>query len=210
VDKSVRLSLLAFTLAVLTAGGPRATPPAARPAEAVADSLFDAAAYDTLLAFAGRQAAIAEARGDRVRFGHMVFQRGRARLMLHRPGGPADFDRALSIAVAEKDTTGWMAALGLKGMVASMSARYQDAIALNRERLRLALRARNRRSEAWARLHLAYSNLALERLDVAQSEYREAAQAFRDVDRPREELSALVGLGMVAVERGRFDDAVRA
>lgn len=201
---------LLFLAAILAFARGGAVPPDPRTPEVVADSLFDASAFDTLLAFSSRMMAVARASGDSARLGRMTFHRGRARLLLRDPGGAADFDRALSLAVASRDTTGWMAALGLQGVVASMAGRYDGAIVLNEERLRLALLAHHRRSEAWARLHLAYCSMQLQRYARARTEYDLAARAFHDVDRPHEELAALVGMGMVAVRSGAYEEASRA
>jgi tetratricopeptide (TPR) repeat protein len=151
--------------------------------------------------------ALAVARGDSTRLGRMTYHRGRARLALRDPGAEGDFDRAIAIAEAVGDTVGRMHALGLKGFSAVNRGALDESIAFNEERVRLARATGHRGSEAWGHLLIGYAELYRENLARARAEYEEAWRAFGEVERPRLQLTALVGLGRTLQSMGRHDEA---
>jgi len=85
--------------------------------EITGDSLYDAGAIDSLLAFSNRTITRARAQHDSVLLGRMIYFRGRARLALRDARAPEDFERALTIATALDDSAGRMQALGLRAFV---------------------------------------------------------------------------------------------
>src|SRR5690242_10136022 len=108
------LAAILLTLALASTPGraPVTSPHAAKtPAEATAESLYDAGATDSLLAFSQRMIDRAGAHRDSVLLGRMIFCRGRARLALRDARAPGDFDHALSLATALGDSSGRMQAL---------------------------------------------------------------------------------------------------
>ncbi len=202
-----RLLVAALSLSVGLASGAevRSRPPDLT--DVRADSLFDAGEYDSLLSLATREIARASARGDSIHLGRMIFCRGRARFALHQPGAGEDFDEALSYATATRDTVGQINAIGLRSFVAVVEGRLDESMRLSERRLALSLSAKNRRGEGWA--HLLIGFVDLERGDPAsaRSHYESAAEAFRIAKRPREELTALIGLGRSLDNLGRVDEA---
>ncbi len=197
----VALFVLAAAIAVCAAR-PARSPRTASPADRTADSLFDATAYDSLLAFAQRELVRARANGDSLETGRMFYQRGRARQILRLPGGMKDFDRAHAIALTEGDTLGLISVIGVKSFFAMIDGNLDECLRLNAERIPMAIAIGNRRSEGWGHLLIGYVNLLRENLPVARSEYQQAVSAFRDAKRPPQELTALIGLARV-LERER-------
>jgi tetratricopeptide (TPR) repeat protein len=197
------------TLALASTAHPpvtsRHTPKTA--AEITADSLYDAGATDSLLAFSQRMIERAGARRDSVLLGRMIYCRGRARLALRDARAPADFDHALEIAIALGDSAGRMQALGLQAFVAVNQGRFDESIRLNRERMALARALGRRGSEAWGHLLIGYAQLTRDSLPPAQVEYEQAWRGFAAAQRPREQLSASIGLGNVLARMGRYHGA---
>ena len=195
-------------LAALVAVSSATSQPAVRtlrsagPADRVADSLFDANAYDSLLALAQRELNRARARGDSVGVERMTYQRARARHMLRLPGGIADLERALAMARAQNDTLGLINAIGVKSFLAMVDGRIDESLAMNAERLPLAQAIGNRRNEGWAHLLTAYGRLLREELPIAHTHYEQAIAAFRDAGRKQQELTALIGLARVQEREG--------
>src|SRR5262249_31146105 len=131
--------LVTLALASTPARHPVTSPHAAKTrAEVTADSLYDAGATDSLLAFSQRMLVRAGAQRDSVLLGRMLFYRGRARLALRDARAPDDFDRALELATALGDSSGRMQTLGLKAFVATNHGRYDESMRMNRERIVLA------------------------------------------------------------------------
>ncbi|HKW14582.1 MAG TPA: tetratricopeptide repeat protein, partial [Candidatus Krumholzibacteria bacterium] len=176
-------------------------------AEITADSLYDAGATDSLLAFSQRMIKRAGARRDSVLLGRMLYCRGRARLALRDAHAPADFDNALEIATALGDSAGRMQALGLKAFVAVNQGRFDESIRLNRERIALARALGRAGSEAWGHLLIGYAQFTRDSLPPALVEYEQAWRGFGAARRPREQLSASIGLGNVLARMGRYHDA---
>jgi len=202
------MRIAAIFLAVLLPSASAGMPaPAASPPEATADSLYDAQAIDSLLAFSQRMLQHAAASGDSTRLGRMTYHRGRARLALRDPGAESDFDHAIGIAGAVGDSVGLMHALGLKAFVAVHQGRLEESIRLNEERVRLARSVRNAGSEAWGHLLIGYAELQRENSSRARTEYEAAWRAFGEVGRPKLQLTALVGLGRTLTRLGRYDEA---
>jgi tetratricopeptide (TPR) repeat protein len=183
---------------------PSGEPVPARDPDRTADSLFDASAFDSLLAFSSRE--VARARGDSVRYGRMVYQRARARYVLNLPGGDPDLEAALAIARAQRDTLGLMNALGVKSYMLVGRGQWDESLRLNAERIPLAQAMGNRRSEGWGHLLVAYVHLLRENLPIARAEYEEALADFRAAKRPPQELTALIGLARVLERQGEFDE----
>ena len=199
----IALILLAGLAASATAG----VAPVSSPPEVTADSLYDAGAMDSLLAYSKRIIARAEARGDSVLLGRMIYRRGRARLALRESHAAEDFDRALAIATALDDSLGRMHALGLKSFVAVNQAHFDESIQLNEERIRLARALGRRGSEGWGHLLVGYAELYRENFAVSQAEYEAAWRAFADVNRPREQLTASIGLARALEHQRHYDGA---
>jgi hypothetical protein len=162
---------------------------------------------DTLLVFSRRMIDHAVARHDSVLLGRMVYHRGRARLALRDVHAPDDFARALDIATALNDSAGRMQALGLQAFVAVNQGRFDESIRLNRERIALARALGRRGSEAWGHLLVGYAHSIRDSLPPALVEYEQAWRGFGEVNRPREQLSASIGLGNVLSRMGRYHDA---
>ena len=201
--------VLAAVLAVSAASSPRAvrTPHSAGPADRTADSLFDAPAVDSLLAFAERELDAARARGDSIGVGRMTYQRARARQLLRLPGGIADLERALAVARAHNDTLGLVNALGVLSFFAVVDGRIDQSLAMNAERIRLAQAIGNRRNEGWGHLLTGYAHLLREELSIAHADYEKAIAAFRDAGRKPQELTALIGLARVQEREGNNADS---
>jgi tetratricopeptide (TPR) repeat protein len=200
--------LLTLALASLPARAPVTSPHAAKTsAEVTADSLYDAGATDSLLGFSERVIARASARRDSVLLGRMLFYRGRARLALRDARAPGDFDRALELATVLRDSSGRMQALGLKAFVAVNQGHYDESIRMNRERIALARALKRRASEGWGHLIIAYAQFYRDSLPRALVEYEAAWRAFDDANRPREQLSASIGLANTLGRMGRYHDA---
>ncbi len=189
----------AIALAAVTPGRSHRTP---SPSDRTADSLFDAASYESLLVFAQRHMKAARASGDSVAAGRMTYQRGRARQILRRPGGLDDFDLALARAEEERDTLGYVNALGVKSFFAMIDGRFDDCLRMNRERIPLAIAIGNRRNEGWGHTLVGYVSLLREDLATAHTEYDAAIAAFRDAKRPSLELTATIGLARVYQRQG--------
>ena len=202
----MRLLLCIFATLVLAAPA-RRTPPPRYPAEVTADSLYDARAIDSLFAFSGAMIARARAQGDSVLLGRMTYHRGRARLALRDVRAGEELDRALAIATTLDDSTGRMHALGLKAFVAVNQGQFESSIALNEERIALARALKRRGSEGWGHLLIGYAELYLEHPSRSVTEYEEAWRAFGDAGRPREQLTASIGLGRALDRLGRYDEA---
>lgn len=201
----VAAALMALAAAIVVSAAPSARSPRyPGPADRRADSLFDASAYDSLLAFSQREITRARTRGDSMGVGRMTYQRGRARQILRRPGGLADFDRAHGIALTEGDTLGLINAIGVKSFFAMVDGRLDESLRLNAERIPLAIATRNRRSEGWGHLLTGYVQLLRENLPIARSEYEAAVAAFRDAKRRPQELTALIGLARVLERQGEI------
>jgi tetratricopeptide (TPR) repeat protein len=187
---------------------PRTSPHTPKtPAEATGDSLYDAGAIDSLLAFSNRMIARSAGERDSVLMGRMVYFRGRARLALRDARAPEDFDRALAIATALGDSAGRMQALGLQAFVAVNRGEFEESIRLNRERNALARGLKRRGSEGWGYLLIGYAQLNRDSLPPALAAYEEAWRAFGDVNRPRDQLTASIGLGRTLDRMGRYHDA---
>jgi CHAT domain-containing protein/tetratricopeptide (TPR) repeat protein len=202
------MRFLLCILATLVLAAPTRHPSSPRyPAEATADSLYDIHAVDSLFAFSGRMIARARAAGDSVLLGRMTYHRGRARLALRDARAAGDLDRALAIATALDDSTGRMHALGLKAFVAVNQGQFELSIALNEERIALARALKRRGSEGWGHLLIGYAELYRENATRAVPEYEEAWRAFGDAGRPREQLTASIGLGRALDRLGRYDEA---
>jgi len=201
--------LLSILVAALTAVASNA-PSTRSPSEAIADSLYDAGQVDSLLRFSVRTMERAAQRGDSVMVGRMMVHRGRARLALRDPHAAEDFDRALAIASAQGDSFGQMRALGFKAFVLVNQGRLGESIRLNEERIVLARELGDRGSEGWGHLLIGYAEIYRENLERAKSEYEDAWSAFDDAGRPREKLSASIGLARVLDRMGRYDDARRS
>jgi tetratricopeptide (TPR) repeat protein len=149
----------------------------------------------------------ASSQRDSVMMGRMVYFRGRARLALRDALAPEDFDRALAIAVAVGDSAGQMQALGLQAFVAVNQGKFEESIRLNRERNALARALKRRGSEGWGYLLIGYAQLNRDSLPQASAAYQEAWRAFGDAKRPRDQLSASIGLGRTLDRMGRYHDA---
>ncbi len=203
MSRAFTLIILASAIAVSAAPPPRSSRNPG-PADRVADSLFDAGANDSLLAFSQRELARARGVGDSLGVGRMIFERGRARYRLRLPGAAADLDRAHAIALTENDTLGWINALGVKSFFAMVDGRLDESLRLNRERIPLAIAIGNRRNEAWGHLLVGYVNLMNESLPAARTEYEAAVDGFRGVKRPHQELTALIGLARVLERQGEI------
>ncbi len=203
------LFVVLAAVAAVSAEPPRAvqTLHSPGPADRVADSLFDANSFDSLLILAERELDLALTRGDSVAVGRMTYQRARARYMLRLPGGTADLDRALAIARAEKDTLGLISAIGVKSFLAMVDNRIEESLAMNAERIPLAQAIGNRRGEGWGHLLTGYGHLLQEDLATAHADYEKAIAAFRDADRKPQELTALIGLARVQERQGRNDES---
>ncbi len=192
---------------VVCAARPVRTPRTPTPTDRVADSLFDATAYDSMLAFAQRELVRARSRGDSMAAGRMIYQRARARQILARPGGRADLDRAHAIAVTEGDTLGLINVIGVKSFFAMIDGRLDESLRLNAERIPLAIAIGNRRSEGWGHALVAYVHLLREDLVTAHTEYEAAIAAFRDAKRPPQELMSLIGLARVLEREGKIGES---
>ncbi|HXV15097.1 MAG TPA: CHAT domain-containing tetratricopeptide repeat protein [Candidatus Krumholzibacteria bacterium] len=201
MSRLVTLIVLVSALAVSAAFPPRSSRHPG-PADRTADSLFDAGAYDTMLAFVGRELTRARARGDSLGVGRMTYERGRARQILRVPGGLADLNRAHAIAVTENDSLGWINALGVKSFFAMVDGRLDESLRMNAERIPIAKAIGNTRNEAWGHLLVGYVSLLRENLPTARSEYEIAATLFRKANRPAQELTALIGLARVLERQG--------
>lgn len=187
---------------------PRTSPHTPKtPAEITGDSLYDAGALDSLLGYSRRVIAHAATQHDSVLLGRMIYFRGRARMALRDAHAPEDFDRALAIATALGDSAGRMQALGLQAFVAVNQGRFEESIRLNRERIALARGLRRRGSEAWGYLLIGYAQLNRDSLPQASAAYQEAWRAFGEVNRPRDQLTASIGLGRTLDSMGRYKDA---
>ncbi|MCI0453044.1 MAG: CHAT domain-containing protein [Candidatus Latescibacteria bacterium] len=201
MSRLVTLIILVSALAAFAALPPRSHRHPG-PADRTADSLFDAGAYQTLIAFAQRGIERARAAGDSMGVGRMTYERGRARQILRVPGGLADLDRAHAIAVTEGDTLGWINALGVKSFFAMIDGRLDECLRMNEERIPLAAAIGNTRNESWGHLLVGYVHLLRENLDIARSEYETAVRGFRAAARPAQELTALIGLARVLERQG--------
>ncbi|HET6349603.1 MAG TPA: tetratricopeptide repeat protein, partial [Candidatus Krumholzibacteria bacterium] len=199
--------LSVILLAVLAASSPAPVDHTALSATVVADSMYDAGAIDSLAAYANRMMARASAQRDSVLLGRMIYYRGRARLALRDPHAPEDFARALEIATALNDSIGRMNALGLTAFVAVNQGHFDESIRLNEERIALARALHQRGSEGWGHLLIGYAELYREHFPRARDEYVEAWHAFHDANRPREQLSASIGLGRALELLGRYSEA---
>jgi CHAT domain-containing protein/Tfp pilus assembly protein PilF len=184
---------------------PSGEPAPARDPDHTADSLFDASAFDSLLAFSEREVVRARADGDTVRFGRMVYQRARARLILRLPQGDEDLEASLALARAHRDTLGLVNALGVKSYLLVGRGQWEESLRLNAERIPLARAIGNRRNEGWGHLLVAYVHLLREDLPTARAEYEEALVDFRAARRPQQELTATIGLARVLERQGEFD-----
>ncbi|MDH4037102.1 MAG: CHAT domain-containing protein [Candidatus Krumholzibacteria bacterium] len=196
-----------FVLLLLAAPALLAAPPDPDRYDALADSLFTAAAYDSMLALSSRSVEAALARGDSVMLGRMLVARGRARAMLRIPGSRADFDRAVLVSRTVGDSTGWSAALGLQSLMAAIDGRFDECIALNEQRNEIARAIGSVRGLGWGHTLIGYACLMQGKLERAELEYREAVANFQQADRPRDELEALIGLGRVYNSSGRLEEA---
>ncbi len=200
--------ILSGLLLVSAPGPPRTSPHAPKTAaEVTGDSLYDAGAIDSLLTYSNRLIVRASAQRDSVVLGRMTYFRGRARLALRDARAAEDFDRALEIAVAVGDSAGQMQALGLQGFVAVNQGRFEESIRLNRERNALARALGRRGSEGWGYLLIGYAQLNRDSLMQASAAYQEAWRAFGDANRPRDQLTASIGLGRTLYHMGRYHDA---
>ena len=177
------------------------------PDEITGDSLYDAGAIDSLLAFSNRTITRARAQHDSVLLGRMIYFRGRARLALRDARAPEDFERALTISTALDDSAGRMQALGLQAFVVVNQGRFEESIRLNRERIALARGLGRRGSEGWGYLLIGFAELNRDSLPQAQAAYEEAWRAFGEAKRPRDQLSASIGLGRTLDRMGRYHDA---
>lgn len=201
----MRLLLAILTTLVVSSAG--RTAPGRLPAEVIADSLYDAQAIESLFVFADGMVIHAQAAHDSVLLARMTYHRGRARLALRDPGAARDIDRALTIATAVNDSMGRMHALGLKAFVAVNQGRLDESIALNEQRIGLARALGRRGSEGWGHLLIGYAELYRENLERARSEYEEAWRAFGDANRPREQLTASIGLARALERMGHYNEA---
>lgn len=187
---------------------PRTSPHTLKtPAEVTGDSLYDAGAIDSLLAFSSRMIRRAGAQHDSVMLGRMIYFRGRARLALRDARAPEDFERAVAIAAALGDSAGRMQAVGLQAFVAVNEGDFAESVRLNRERIALAHALGRRGSEAWGHLLIGYAHLVRDSLPAAKAEYEEAWRQFGEARRPRDQLSASIGLARVLDRMGRYHDA---
>jgi tetratricopeptide (TPR) repeat protein len=201
----MRLLLSIVAACVLGAAVPAA--PDRLPAEAHADSLYDAQEIDSLFSFSGRMMAHARAVRDSVLLGRMTYHHARARLALRDPRAVQELDHALVIATAIHDSTGRMHMLGLKSFIAVNRGQLEESIALNEERIALSRALGRRGSEAWGLLLIGYAELHRENLARARASYEAAWRAFGDIGRPREQLTASIGLARALDRMGRFDEA---
>lgn len=184
---------------------PSGEPLRARGPDRVADSLFDASAFDSLLAYSNREIVRARAGLDTVLFGRMTYQRARARFILNLPGGDEDLAVALSIARAHDDTVGLIGVLGVQSFMTVGRGQWDESLRLNAERIPLARAIGNRRSEGWGHLIVGYVSLLREDLPTAHAEYEEALADFRAAMRPQQELTAIIGLARVLEREGKLD-----
>ncbi|HEU4365605.1 MAG TPA: CHAT domain-containing tetratricopeptide repeat protein [Candidatus Krumholzibacteria bacterium] len=200
----IRTFLALLLVAVLS---PPATAHPPRPSDSLADSLYEAGAYDSLLSFASRGVNAAVARSDAVQHGRMLFYRGRARLALRQPGAREDIDRAIAVATAAGDSLGWVHGLGLRAFIVLNEGRLAESILLNERRIAIAEALGLSRSRGWGHLLIGYACLMQAELERAQTEYQKAAFLFGAAGRRRDLLTAHIGLGRVYNARGRLDDA---
>src|SRR5262245_59562065 len=201
-------SILRCLLLAAAPGPPRTSPHTPKtPAEVTGDSLYDAGAIDSLLVFSNRMIKRASAARDSVLLGRMIYCRGRARLALRDARAPEDFEKALTISTALDDSAGRMQALGLQAFVAVNQGHFDTSIRLNRERIALARGLGRRGSEGWGYLLIGYAQLNRDSLPAARAAYERAWRAFEDAKRPREQLSASIGLGNVLSRMGKYHDA---
>jgi CHAT domain-containing protein/Tfp pilus assembly protein PilF len=176
------------------------------PQDRRADSLFNASAYDSLLAYSQHELDRARARGDSLGVGRMTLQRARARQLLRRGGASADAARALAIATTENDSLGRLNVLGLQGFIAIGEGRLDESLRLNAERIDLARALGDRRSEARGHLLVGYAQLLRENLPTARGEYEQALKLFAAEGQRYQELTAMIGLARVLEREGNIDE----
>jgi tetratricopeptide (TPR) repeat protein len=197
--------ILVITVAPLTGGNVPVLPP--HPA-AVLDSLFAAGAYDSVLSLVPAVLEDAHARGDSTLVARALIIRGRVELTVRNSvDAERTLEEARRIAEAARDTARWSDALGFKSIATTFQGRYQESIELNEKRLNLAQRIGDVVAEAWARTAMAYVYLKTGQFERAKTEYTIAADLFRSENRPREELTPLVGLGRALNDLGETDAA---
>jgi CHAT domain-containing protein/tetratricopeptide (TPR) repeat protein len=174
----------------------------------VVDSLFAAAAYDSVMAIIPTALDGAWARGDSSLVAWLLVIRGRVELTKgNAEGAEQTLDLARHLAEAARDTARWSDALGFKSIATTFRGKYQESVELNQTRLKLARLTRDRISEAWARTAMAYVYLRTGDYQLARPEYEAAADLFRAENRLREELTPLVGLGRVLMALQETDAA---
>ena len=155
---------------------------------------------------------VREARADRdsVRLAKLLLAQGRAMFMLGSHGEAGDrLLLAIKTARSARDTLTWMTSLGFYGLNFSSTGRFDEGVAANQERLRLALKTRNKFSEAWSRSAIAYAHFLRGDLEEARPEYSRAADLFHELGAARGELTSLVGLGRVLTSLGEIAAAKR-
>jgi ATP/maltotriose-dependent transcriptional regulator MalT len=203
-NPSPRLLLLCLLLLVIPtvpAGNeedPDDTRSARTDAVAVVDSLFGAAAYDSVMALIPSVLDDAWKSTDSTLVAWLLVIRGRVELTRgNTEGAEQTLDLARQVAEAARDTARWSDALGFKSLATTFRGKYQESIELNQTRLSLSQLTGDRISEAWGRTAMAYVYLRTGEVERARPEYETAADLFRAENRLREELTPLIGLGRV-------------
>lgn len=174
------------------------------------DDLFVAAHYDSILGLIPAYMQRAEADRDSILLGRMYAQRGRSLTMIgRRAEAERDIDLGIRLAVALRDTIGWMPAVHFKGFLYSTEARYDDALRCFKERLRLAQIVHSPLNEGLARSSIAYCTAMQGDHDRAKEEYTRAIMCFRRSESPWRETTPLLGLGRIEAGAGNEREAIR-
>jgi len=161
------------------------------------DSLFSAGAFEAVVDAASDGLSEAEVNSDTLMIGRMLTAMARGEIMLGRPDGFNNLEKAIEISRAARDTTNWMSAIGYQSLAFSYQGRFDESRELNVQRLELAQLTGDKVSEAWARTMLGYVALLGGDLEGARDEYTAAVDFFFEMDLQRQALTPLVGLGRV-------------
>ncbi|HET6348775.1 MAG TPA: CHAT domain-containing tetratricopeptide repeat protein [Candidatus Krumholzibacteria bacterium] len=187
------------------------------PWELTLDSLFYAARYDTLRTILPALIHDAETRGDSAALGRLTFQRGRVEITLgHQAIASREFDRALRLTQAARDTVGLLPALHFKAFVLRDQGHPADAMVLFERELDLATRAHVMSGQGSAIGNLAYRDLRRGRLESAKAGFARSMRLYRQTGNPYLIASGALNLGMLHRALGNpdstrywFNDALR-